>query len=108
MKSASELLSPEDEQSRKLSEASQQQQIALEKLLEALALLDDPPPPDQNQNQDSSQQPQPQEQEQPQDSQQQNMNAEQMLQAIREREANRRQEKKPSNAMSTGSVEKDW
>ncbi len=92
-----------------LHSASQEQQTALQKLAEALALLDEPPPENQDSGQ-NQQQPQQQEQSDPQESSQppQNMNAEQMLQAIREREANRRQEKKPSNTMSSGTVEKDW
>lgn len=84
------------------------QQTALQKLLEALELLD--PPQSQEQNS-----PQQQPQQQPQDKSDekteatpQNMDAEQMLQAIREREANRRRERQPQHPTSAGGVEKDW
>lgn len=87
-----------------LMQVSDDQQVALQKLLEALELLEPP----------SEKQPQQQPQQQPQDraeekteSNPQNMDAEQMLQAIREREANRRRERQPQTSAAAG-VEKDW
>ncbi|MCR9296094.1 MAG: VWA domain-containing protein [bacterium] len=100
------------EENPALEEASQAEQQALIKLLQALQLLDDPQQ-DQNQNQQDNQQQDSQQQQQdsqPQDAEQQpsqNMNAAQMLQAIRDREAQRRDEKKRAAAVS-GGVEKDW
>ncbi len=95
------------------SPTMKQQQDALEKLAEALALLDDQqsgqnqnPQQNQQQNQEQSQQ-----DEQSQDQANkppQNMNANQMLQAIRDREAERRREKNNRSAASAGGVERDW
>lgn len=90
-----------------LAVAAQEQQSALQKLLEALELLDPQQSDNQNQQQQPQQQPQDKSEEETQ-STPQNMDAEQMLQAIREREANRRRERQPQQATSAGSVEKDW
>ncbi len=86
------------------------QKQALENLLQALALLDE----NQNeQNQDQQQQNQDQQQsesqqnEQQQRDQQQQMNAQQLLQLIRDREAQRRKSKQRRRADSRP-VEKDW
>ncbi len=102
---------PESEQQQleqqRLESVLENQREALAKLLEALALLD-------NQQNGQDDQPQPSSSEeqnpQPQSSppQQQNMNAEQMLQAIRDREAQRRKDKSQANALGSGAVEKDW
>lgn len=90
-----------------LGEVAAEQQTALQKLLEALELLD--PQQSDNQNQQQQQQQQPQEKSDEQmESTPQNMDAEQMLQAIREREANRRRERQPQQATSASGVEKDW
>jgi Ca-activated chloride channel family protein len=91
--------------SQALQRVSQDQLAALLKLQEALTLLE--PPPSENQNQQQPQQ-QPQERsEEKTESNPQNMDAEQMLQAIREREANRRRERQPQSSAAAG-VEKDW
>lgn len=91
---------------------TEQQQTALQKLLEALQMLDDAQQSgddNQEQNQDEQQQQEEQQQDDSQpDDQQQNMNARQMLQAIREREAERRKDKEKQQAVGAGSVEKDW
>ncbi len=90
-----------------LESAAADQQTAWQKLLDALQLL--VPPQSQNQNQQQQQQQQPQDKsDEKTESQPQNMDAEQMLQAIREREANRRRERQPQGAASAGGVEKDW
>lgn len=89
-----------------------QQQIAFEKLLEALKLLDDRQSPQnqdqQNQDQQQQDQNQDQQQQQPQEQQQQNMDANQMLQAIRDREAQRRRDKQEAQAVGSAGVDKDW
>jgi hypothetical protein len=85
---------------------AQDQQLALQKLQEALTLLDPPPSENQNQNQQQPQQPEERSDEKT-ESNPQNMDAEQMLQAIREREAKRRRERQPQTAAEAG-VEKDW
>jgi hypothetical protein len=93
---------------------TEQQRQSLEKLAAALALLDQSqPPPNQQDSQDKKQ-----EQKQPQESQnqqsenqpreQQNMSANQLLQLIRDREAQRREDKKQPMRMPPGGVEKDW
>ncbi len=107
----STVMSDEVESQSPLKSTIEQQQIAVQKLLEALELLNDPKDDGQDPNQGQQNQPQqeraePDEQQSP--SPPQNMNAEQMLQAIREREANRRQEKQPHAKSANGSVEKDW
>ena len=89
------------------------QDQALDKLLEALALLK---PPQQQQNPDNQpQQQEPQEQEQQgqnqdqqQQQQQQGMSAQQLLQMVRDREAQRRKAKQQQAAAAQAPVEKDW
>ncbi|MFN3189285.1 MAG: VWA domain-containing protein [Aureliella sp.] len=91
------------------------QTTALQKLVEALQLLDQQQSGD-NQDQQQQQQQQQSDESQKQDQQQspqqqqpeQNMSASQMLQAIRDREAKRREEKQRANALTSGGVEKDW
>lgn len=92
-------------------QARKHQDQALQKLAEALALLQPPPPQQQNQ-QNQQQQQQDQQQQQGEDKQEQN--AEQgtdparLLQAIRDREAERRREKEQRGRMEREPVEKDW
>ena len=95
-------------------EISDSQTQALQKLVEALELLDQQQDQDdqqqgqqQNEN-DQQQDQQEQQQNQSQPQQQQQMNAEQMLQAIRDREAQRREDKNSRAVLSSGAVEKDW
>jgi hypothetical protein len=92
--------------SEPLVRAAQDQQLALQKLQEALTLLNPPPSENQNQNQQQQQQPEERSDEKT-ESNPQNMDAEQMLQAIREREAKRRRERQPQTSAAAG-VEKDW
>lgn len=80
------------------------QMAALQKLMEAISLLDQNQNDDQNQNQDQNQD---QQQQKEQKEKQQNLNANQLLQLIRDREAKRRKDKK-QRAASQGAVEKDW
>ncbi len=95
-------------------EITQQQQTALQKLVEALALLDQSqqPPPQQQQQQDQNQQQQQQQDSHDQQSQdqqqQQNMSVNQLLQLIRDREAQRREKKQQRAQVPSGRVEKDW
>ena len=85
------------------------QRTAFEKLLEALALLDDPQDQNQQGNQQQQQPPQDQKDEQQQQQQQQqNLNVNQLLQLIRDREAQRRRDRQRDAGASTGTVEKDW
>ncbi len=91
--------------------AQKDQGEALNKLLEALALLDqNHQPPNQQQQQQNQQQQQDQQQQQEQQDQkrQQQMNANQLLQMIRDREAQRRKDKKQKAISSSGAVDKDW
>jgi hypothetical protein len=76
------------------------QDAALQKLLEALALLQ--PPQEQPQNQQ-----QPQEQQQDQEQPQTGADASRLLQAVRDREAQRRKDRSRQSAGSEP-VEKDW
>jgi Ca-activated chloride channel family protein len=89
-----------------------QQAIALQKLVEALAILDQSPPDQQQQDQQDQQNQQEQQQEQQnqqeQSAQQQNLSANQLLQLIRDREAQRREEKKQRQRSSASGVDKDW
>ncbi len=89
-----------------------QQAIALQKLVEALAILDQSPPDQKQQDQQDQQNQQEQQQEQQnqqeQSAQQQNMSANQLLQLIRDREAQRREEKKRRQPSSASGVDKDW
>jgi hypothetical protein len=89
-----------------------QQAIALQKLIEALAILDQSPPDQQQQDQQDQQNQQEQQQDQQnqqeQSAQQQNLSANQLLQLIRDREAQRREEKKQRQRSSASGVDKDW
>lgn len=93
-----------------LESARQSQAESLKKLLQALRLLQPeqhkPDQQQQNQNQDQDQQKQQQKQQQ-QKQQQQNLSAKQLLQLIRDREAERRKDKK-NNAAREAPVDKDW
>ena len=84
-----------------------QQQAASKNLIQALALLEPP----QQQQQDQQQQDQQQQDQQQQDQQQQDQgNLSQMLQGVRDREAQRRQDQEEKQKRSAGyePVEKDW
>lgn len=87
-----------------------QQQEALEKLLEALALLDESPPQQQqssDQQQDDQQSSQDQQQ-QDRAEQQPDMSAQQLLQLIRDREAQRRDDKKKRATSAATGADRDW
>ena len=101
-----------DAASKPFDDITGQQRQALEKLAEALALLDKSQQPqnqqgseDQNQNQQQESQNQESEN---QARQQQNLSANQLLQLIRDREAQRRDDKKQPMRASGSGVEKDW
>ena len=101
-----------DAASKPFDDISGQQRQALEKLAEALALLDKSQQPQnqqgpQDQNQNQQQESQNQESEN-QARQQQNLSANQLLQLIRDREAQRRDDKKQPMRASGSGVEKDW
>lgn len=105
----SEKYSAADKPYEKIAE---HQQLALQKLLEALALLDQQPPDKQQQQDQKDQQQQSSDKDkqdkQDQSAQQQNLSANQLLQLIRDREAQRREEKKQRQRMSEPGVDKDW
>ncbi|MCA9131364.1 MAG: hypothetical protein KDB22_29980, partial [Planctomycetales bacterium] len=110
MQAAADLLSAP--QLPEVSAVSSQQTEALTRLAEALQILDESQSSEQP-NTDESKGDQQQEQQQNQGSseepqQQQDMNASQMLQAIRDRESQRRHEKNKHAATDSRSVEKDW
>ena len=88
-----------------------EQSDALEKLLEALKLLDENQDQDQNdenqQQQDQQDEQQNQDQQEEQQRQQQEMSAQQLLQLVRDREAKRRKDKQ-KRGVGVGNVEKDW
>ena len=98
-----------------LDDIGPQQKAASKNLIQALALLE---PPQQQQEQDQQQQEQDQQQqeqdqqqqEQNQQQQQEQGNLNQMLQGVRDREAQRRQDQKEKQKRSSGyePVEKDW
>ncbi len=97
------------DQEKPLAAAQEQQATSLDNLLQALALLDENQPQNQqSQGQDQQQQQQQQDQQDQQQQQQQQMNANQLLQLIRDREAQRRQDKKQRAPVSGGTVDKDW
>ena len=97
-----------------VDQARKHQDEALQKLAEALALLQPPPPPEQNQQNQQQQQQQQNQQQQGQDEQKQEQNPEmgtdpaRLLQAIRDREAERRRDKERRGQMEREPVEKDW
>ena len=107
----------DDDWQEEYAQLSTHQQTALAKLLEALQLLNEAQPEDKNndngENQDqqqenSGQQQQQQEQEQRQEQDQQQMNASQLLQMIRDREAERRRDRQQGNLIGGGGVDRDW
>ncbi|OYP38142.1 VWA domain-containing protein [Rhodopirellula sp. MGV] len=86
---------------------------ALQKLFEALQLLQPPQNNDQNQDQNDQQQQDQSQQEQQQNQQQQQQGQQQMdpsrvLQAVRDREAQRRKERERTQNAGQVPVEKDW
>ena len=94
----------------KLKDITASQNSALQKLAEAIQLLDEKndDQQDQDQQQQQNQEQDQQQQESEQQQQQQNqMNAEQLLQMIRDREAERRKDKQ-KRAAGSGGVDKDW
>ena len=90
-----------------VDQARKHQDQALEKLVEALALLQ---PPEQNQQQNQQQQQQDQQQQGDQEEQKSEMGTDpaRLLQAIRDREAERRREKERRAQLAREPVEKDW
>ncbi|MCA8961701.1 MAG: hypothetical protein KDC38_14355, partial [Planctomycetes bacterium] len=92
--------------------AQKKQETALGQLVEAITLLEPPPPPQQDQNQQQQQQDQQQQQQDQQQSQgqqeEQQLDTQQMLQAIRDREAERRKENAQRARGGVQQVEKDW
>jgi hypothetical protein len=109
MKSADENLAAEKPQ---LDTARTHQDQALTKLVEALALLQPPQPNQQNQQQQDQQQDQQQQQgesEQDQEkSEQMGTDPARLLQAIRDREAQRRRDQERRERFEQEPVEKDW
>ncbi|MEM8678550.1 MAG: VWA domain-containing protein [Planctomycetota bacterium] len=96
-----------------LSTLRDQQDEALEKLLEALALLKSPQEQQNPENQQPQSSPQQQDeqqgdQEQDQQQAQQGMSAQQLLQMVRDREAQRRKDQQKKAAAGRPQVEKDW
>ncbi len=95
-------------------QARKHQDQALEKLAEALALLQPPQPEDQNQQKPDQQQPEEQEQQQGEKDQQQPDKSEmgtdpaRLLQAIRDREAQRNEQREKRARIQREPVEKDW
>ncbi|MBM4089026.1 MAG: VWA domain-containing protein [Planctomycetes bacterium] len=117
METAAEKLSAvpaaDDDAQRKFEPILEKQQEALAKLIEALALIDQQNQQDQDQQdqQQQDQNQQDQQQDQGGDEQQrqnQQMDARQLLQLIRDREAERRNDKRQRNAASSSAAEKDW
>ena len=95
-----------------IDKAREHQDQALQKLAEALALLQPPPPPEQ-QNQQNQQQQDQQQQQQGQDQKEKEQpetgtDPARLLQAIRDREAERRREKDRRQRLEREPVEKDW
>ncbi|WP_372895196.1 VWA domain-containing protein [Stieleria sp.] len=113
MDEASEQLSGEDPQ---IDQARPPQDLALEKLIEALRELQPPQQDQSNQQQNQQQQQQDQQQQQSDQNQPQEQNEEQdaqmdpsrVLQAVRDREAQRRRERDQRQRAGQMPVEKDW
>ncbi|QDV86461.1 VWA domain-containing protein [Planctomycetes bacterium TBK1r] len=113
MDKASEQLSREDPQ---IDQARPPQDLALEKLIEALRELQPPQQDQSNQQQNQQQQQQDQQQQQSDQNQPQEQNEEQdaqmdpsrVLQAVRDREAQRRRERDQRQRAGQIPVEKDW
>ena len=102
-----------DAAKEELKPAREDQDTALEKLVEALALL--VPPQQQPQDQQSQQQQQSQDQnqkdnqeEEQQQTQQAGVDPERLLQALRDREAKRRRDRSRQKRVDYEPVEKDW
>jgi uncharacterized protein YegL len=114
MRVAADSLDPDDTASEsdenRFDAAASRQSEALASLLEALRLLDNPPPPpeDSDQNGGDGEQQQDQETQQESAQNQQSMSASQLLQLIRDREAERRKERRKQADAARSPVEKDW
>ena len=96
------------QQQSDLESARNRQDEALEKLAEAIALL---VPPQQQQNDDQQQNQQQDQQDENQQNQEQDqpqIDPRRLLQAVRDREAQRRREKSKQGQTRRGAVEKDW
>ncbi|MHB8900528.1 MAG: vWA domain-containing protein [Thermoguttaceae bacterium] len=98
-----------------VDQARKHQDLALEALTQALALLQPPPPEDQDGQNEEQQQDQPQQEQQPgQDRKPQEQKPEmgtdpaRLLQAIRDREAHRNRERDRHTRVEQEPVEKDW
>ncbi len=89
--------------------ARERQDVALQKLAEALALLV-PPQQQQNQQQPQSSESEQEQQQSQDDSQKPQAGADpsRLLQAVRDREAQRRRDKQKQQTMAQDAVEKDW
>ncbi len=85
--------------------AHTKQMTAVEQLAEAIALLE--PPQQDEQNQDQQQQDDEQQEQKPEE-QQQNADNQEVLQAIRDREAEHRKDKAERAGVGVQQVEKDW
>lgn len=94
-----------------LENAQEPQQTAVEKLGEALALLAPPPPPQEEQQQSQDEQQQQHDSAEGQDQQQEatpQMDMTNLLQAVRDREAQRQRERRSRQVSTYEPVEKDW
>ena len=99
------------QQQSDLDSARNRQDQALEKLAEAIALLVPPQQKQQQQNNDEQQQDQQDQQDENQQNQAQDqpqVDPRRLLQAVRDREAQRRHEKSKRGQTRRGAVEKDW
>jgi hypothetical protein len=106
MQTAGERLSAEKPD---MGAARKNQDEALQKLVEALTLLN-PPQPEQQNQQDQDQQGEGQQGQQQQQQQQQTQGADpsRALQAVRDREAQRRRDRETRQRLTQEPVEKDW
>jgi Ca-activated chloride channel family protein len=85
------------------------QHSALDNLLAAIALLEPPPPPEQQEGEESEdQQEQPGEQDGQPEQPEHNTDPSQLLQGVRDREAQRRAEQAEQDSLQYDPVEKDW
>lgn len=91
-----------------LGAARKNQDEALKKLVEALALLNPPQPDQQNQDQQNQDQQGEGQQDQKQPQDQQGADPSRALQAVRDREAQRRHERENRQRLTQEPVEKDW
>ena len=97
---------------KELKSVEEDQGAAVQKLAEAIQLLSPPPEKQKQEQQEQQQQAQQQNQEaakQQQDQQQaQQMDMDNLLQSVRDREAQRRRDKRQKGTSGYSTVEKDW